>query len=178
MDTYKKKQIRAYMDLLFTQIEHFLLNSTYWNWDFYNTLENKDNWNLENFSLLGPDRIPRHTDIAARPYPVYSSAEPELLFFNLSSKYCAIILKGSVVDEPTVIYIPSKIHYKPFFKVWATSDQVEWDTKEQFLYWFPNKKMILNQIIIAPSQNLDESILPATSRDLLHQISFSKDFNN
>jgi hypothetical protein len=178
MDTYKKKQIRVYMDLLFTQIEHFLLNSTYWNWDFYNTAENKDNWNLENFSLLGPDRIPRHTDIAARPYPLYSSAEPELLFFNLRSKYCAIILKGSVVDAPTVIYIPYNIHYKSFFKVWTTSNQVEWDTKEQLLYWFPNKKMILNQIIITPSQNLDEFILPAESRDLLQEISFSKEFRN
>ena len=54
-----------------------------WNYDLYNTVDDRDNWNLENFSLLGPKRIPRHIDITARPYPKYSSAEPYLLFFDL-----------------------------------------------------------------------------------------------
>jgi len=45
------------MDLQFIQIEQHLLNATYWNYDLYNTEEYKDNWNLENFSLLGPNRI-------------------------------------------------------------------------------------------------------------------------
>ena len=58
------------MNLQFVQIETFLLNSTYWNYDLYNTREGKDNWNLENFSLLGPNRTPRNLDIAARPYPI------------------------------------------------------------------------------------------------------------
>ena len=69
------------MNLQFVQIETFLLNSTYWNYDLYNTREGKDNWNLENFSLLGPNRTPRNLDIVARPYPIRSSAEPNLLFF-------------------------------------------------------------------------------------------------
>ncbi|MFL6369769.1 MAG: cellulase family glycosylhydrolase, partial [Nitrososphaeraceae archaeon] len=51
--------IRDYIDLHYKQIETFLLNSTYWNYDLYNTKDGKDNWNLENFSLLGPDRSPR-----------------------------------------------------------------------------------------------------------------------
>ena len=34
---YNGKQIRAYMNLQFIQIETFLLNSTYWNYDLYNT---------------------------------------------------------------------------------------------------------------------------------------------
>jgi hypothetical protein len=61
------------MDLQFTQIETNLLNATYWNYDFYNTEEYKDNWNLENFSLLGSNRTPRNLDIFVRPYPFYSS---------------------------------------------------------------------------------------------------------
>jgi hypothetical protein len=57
---------------------------------FYNTEENKDNWNLENFSLLGPNRTPSNVDIIARPYPVYSSGEPQLLSFSLDSSYVSL----------------------------------------------------------------------------------------
>ena len=79
---HKGREIRAYMNLQFIQIETFLLNSTYWNYDLYNSSEGKDNWNLENFSLLGPNRTPRHLDIGApRPYPIRKdSPEPNLLF--------------------------------------------------------------------------------------------------
>ena len=70
----------------------------------YNTEEGKDNWNYENYSLLGPDRKPRNVDAVARPYPM-RSAEPTLIFFDIDSKYAAIILKGKVVtEEPTVVY--------------------------------------------------------------------------
>ena len=90
------------MDLQYQQVEAYLLNSTYWNYDFYNTVDQNDNWNLENFSLLGPERKPRHIDIVTRPYPEYSCAEPHLLFFDLKSKYCVIVLKGLAVEAPTL----------------------------------------------------------------------------
>jgi hypothetical protein len=48
-----------------------------------------------------------------------SSAEPVLLFFDIESKYATIILKGRVVDAPTVTYIPFNIQYAPEFSVWA-----------------------------------------------------------
>ena len=56
--TSHHKQIRAYMDLQFKQVESNLLNAIYWNYNLYNTEEGKDNWNVENFSLLGADRTP------------------------------------------------------------------------------------------------------------------------
>ena len=31
------------MDLQFQQVEAYLLNSTYWNYDLYNTVDHKDN---------------------------------------------------------------------------------------------------------------------------------------
>ena len=115
---YKGSQIRAYMNLQFVQIETFLLHSTYWNYDLYNTREDKDNWNLENFSLLGPNRTPRNLDIVACPYPIRSLAEPKLLFFDIETKHCVVILKGPLVDAPTVIFIPYKRHFTPKFEVW------------------------------------------------------------
>src|SRR4029079_10694385 len=106
------EQVLEYLNLQFNQIETFLLNATLWNYDLYNTEEGKDNWNYENYSLLGPGRTPRNVDAVARPYPMRSSAEPALICCDIDSKYASIILKGKVVtDEPTVVYIPFDIHY-------------------------------------------------------------------
>ena len=125
------EQVGEYLNLHYAQIEAHLLNATIWNYDLYNTKEGKDNWNLENFSLLGPNRTPRNLDVVARPYPMCRSAEPVLLFFDIESKYATIILKGKVVEAPTVIYIPFNIHYAPEFTVWATSKQIKWDKDNQ-----------------------------------------------
>jgi len=141
--------IRDYINLHYVEIESFLLNSTYWNYDLYNTTEGKDNWNLENFSILGPGRRPRNADVFARPYPICSSARPTLLFFDIKSKYATLVLEGSVVDAPTLMYIPYQYHYSPEFKVWATSKEIEWDKQNQLLTWYPAKDQTLNQIIVA-----------------------------
>jgi uncharacterized membrane protein HdeD (DUF308 family) len=165
------EQVREYLNLQFEQIEAHLLNSTLWNYDLYHTKEGKDNWNLENFSLLGPNRVPRNLDVVARPYPMRSSAEPVLMFFDIESKYATIILKGKVVEAPTVIYIPFKMHYAPEFTVWATSKQIKWDKDNQLLYWYPAKELTLNQIIIGKSKNLDTSVLPKEAKDLASKVS-------
>jgi hypothetical protein len=176
-NVYDRKQIRAYMNLLFIQIEALLMNSTYWNYDLYNTVEDNDNWNLENFSLLGPNRVPRHIDIIARPYPSRSSAQPFLLSFDLDTKYCVIILKGVVVNEPTIIYVPYRIHYSSGFRVWATSNSIRWEKEQNSLYWYPSQNMEQNQIIITPVQELDRSILPPESNKIFNKTTFSFTFS-
>ncbi|MEW6604691.1 MAG: cellulase family glycosylhydrolase [Thermoproteota archaeon] len=160
------EQVRDYLNLQFEQIEAHLLNATCWNYDLYNTKEGKDNWNLEDYSLLGPNRTPRNIDIVARPYPMRSSAEPVLLFFDVASKYATIILRGRVVDAPTIIYIPFSIHYKPEFTVWATGEEVKWDRENQLLYWQPSKERDDNQIIISKSRQLDADALPEHARKI------------
>jgi uncharacterized membrane protein HdeD (DUF308 family) len=175
--------IREYINLHYMQIESFLLNSTYWNYDLYNTIEGKDNWNLENYSLLGPDRRLRNIDVIARPYPIRSSAEPTLLFFDVESKYATVILEGRVVDAPTILYIPYHFHYSPTFRVWATtSREMEWDKENQLLYWYPEKDQTLNQIIIAKehidnSVDLIDSRLPKKARALLEKAMFVTTFS-
>jgi hypothetical protein len=173
--------IRDYIDLHYKQIETFLLNSTYWNYDLYNTKDGKDNWNLENFSLLGPGRSPRNINVMARPYPLCSSAKPILLFFDTKSSYATLILEGSVLDAPTIMYIPYDFHYSPEFRVWATSKEIEWDRQNQLLYWYPAKAQTLNQIIIAKERNNDVDIqrLPKKARDLVenNKISFVNVFS-
>lgn len=159
--------VRVVMDLLYKQVESTLLNATYWNYDLYNTQNEHDNWNLENFSLLGPNREPRNQDIVARPYPMRSSAKPTFLWFDLNTKYCVVKLTGFPVDAPTMIYIPSSIHYPDGFKVHATSETIRWDDDHQILFWFPDKNCTLHQIIICPSNSLDKDILPRESYELL-----------
>src|SRR5215213_2041308 len=172
------EQVGEYLNLHYEQIEAHLLNATIWNYDLYNTKEGKDNWNLENFSLLGPNRTPRNLDVVVRPYPMRSSAEPVLLFFDIKSKYATIILKGKVVEAPTVIYIPFNIHYAPEFTVWATtSKQIKWDKDNQLLYWYPEKERTLNQIIIGKSRNLDTSILPKQAKDLASEVTLVGSFS-
>ena len=171
------EQVGEYLNLHFEQIEAHLLNATIWNYDLYNTQEGKDNWNLENFSLLGPNRTPRNLDVVARPYPMRSSAEPVLLFFDIKSKYATIILKGKAVEAPTVIYIPFKIHYAPEFSVWATSNQIKWDKDNQLLYWYPAKEKTLNQLIIGKGRNLDASMLPKEARDLASEVTLVGTFS-
>ena len=172
------EQVREYLDLQFKQIETFLLNATIWNYDLYNTEEGKDNWNFENYSLLGPNRKPRNIDVVARPYPMRSSAEPSLLFFDVDSKYASIILKGPVIsDEPTVIYIPYDIHYAPEFTVWATSNELKWDKENQLLYWYPSKDQPYNQLIIGKGKKLDTEVLPDQSKELAEKTTFSSTFS-
>jgi hypothetical protein len=176
------EQIREYLDLQYNQIEAFLLNATIWNYDLYNTEEGKDNWNYENYSLLGPDRKPRNVDAVARPYPMRSSAEPTLIFFDIDSKYASIILKGKVLsEEPTVIYIPFDIHYSPEFTVWATSNEMKWDKEDQLLYWYPSKDHDYNQLIIGKGKGKDNkpdtNILPDESKELASKTIFTSTFS-
>ena len=172
------EQISDYIDLHFLQIESNLLNSTYWNYDLYNTKEGKDNWNLEDFSLLGPGRVPRNIEVIARPYPLRSSAEPTLLFFDSQSKYASIILSGPVIkDVPTVIHVPYHYHYTPSFRVWATSNKLEWDKTNQLLSWYPDTDEKENQIIIGVTDNLDKNALPKRVQALADRSKFTSNFS-
>lgn len=173
------EQIREYLDLQYNQIEAFLLNATIWNYDLYNTEEGKDNWNYENYSLLGPDRKPRNVDAVARPYPMRSSAEPILIFFDIDSKYASIVLKGKVfTGEPTVIYIPFDIHYSPEFTVWSTSNELKWDKMNNLLYWYPSKDQDYNQLVIGKGKldKLETEFLPGQSKDLVGKTVFANTF--
>lgn len=173
------EQIREYLDLQYDQIEALLLNSTIWNYDLYNTEKGKDNWNYENYSLLGPDRKPRNVDAVARPYPMRSSAEPALIFFDIDSKYAAIILKGKVVtEEPTVVYIPFDTHYSPEFTVWSTSNELKWDKVNNLLYWYPAKNQDYNQLVIGKGKlnKLETEVLPQQSKELASKTIYNKTF--
>jgi hypothetical protein len=73
-------------------------------------------------------------------------------------------------------YIPAKYHY-PSFRIWATSSELQWKKLEQLLYWYPDKNKQLNQVIIGQDHDLDISLLPLQSRDLLSDTKYTTIFN-
>lgn len=148
---YGHRQARAYIDLQYQQIEANLLNATYWNFDLCNTSYGKDNWNLEDFSLLGPGRTPRHLDLVARPYPMRSSARPSSLRFDAEHKHCMIVLDGPVVSAPTLIYVPRGTHYPTGFAVRCTGGGLSWQSAKQLLQWQPNPALPRNVLTISPN---------------------------
>jgi Cellulase (glycosyl hydrolase family 5)/Glycoside hydrolase family 5 C-terminal domain len=154
-------QIRAYLDLQFKQIEACLVNATCWEYDLYNT-----NWNLEHMSLLNHKREFPERDIVARPYPIRSSAEPKLLFFDIETKHCAIVLHGQMEKAATVIFIPD-IQYPKGFEVHATSAALSWDHPRQILQWFPDPTQKWNLIVICPPNAFNAKMLPLRVQELL-----------
>jgi Cellulase (glycosyl hydrolase family 5) len=172
---YHHRVIRACMDLQFKQVEAQMFNATYWNYDLYNQKNTKDNWNGENYSLLGPERSSRNLDVVARPYTMRSSAIPQRIFFDLESENAAFILAGAVVDAPTVIFVPRTLHYfGDDFEVRATTppSSVIWDETNHMLYWYPDKTLPQNQLIVSRSGGFNSLVLPADSQALLPQTGF------
>lgn len=173
--SHDSEQIEPYINLQYIQVESQLLNSTYWNYDLYNTEDEKDNWNLENFSLLGPHRKPRHLDIATRPYPMLSSAKPLFLSFDINTKYMVLTLGGKLVveDMPTVIFVPRNIHYPSGFYIWATTDResIKWNTASQLLYWYPSKDLSYNAIVAAGTNDIAVEKLPDEIRQSFSEMS-------
>jgi hypothetical protein len=170
-EIYRHNTARACLDQQLQQIEAQLLNSAYWVYDLYATATDFDNWNRENFSQLGPNRVPRDLDILARPYPMRSSARPSALWFDVGSKSGGVILEGSVVAAPTVIFVP-QLHYPNGFEVWATSAEVAWDGERQLLYWYPNPGEPSNQVLIHPPEGFAQEKLPAAAQALLPKTIF------
>jgi hypothetical protein len=116
--------------------------------------------------------------VMARPYPLRSSAEPTLLFFDIESKYAAIILSGNVIkDVPTIIYVPYHYHYSPNFKVWTTGGQMEWDKENQRVYWYPSTDKQTNLIVIGKDQELKAETLPEKVKELQDKITTVNSFS-
>ena len=101
-----------------------------------------------------------------RPYPVRSSAQPFLLFFDVETCNFVLVLHGSVVEAPTIIYIPLT-HYASGFEVRATSSSFSWDQREQLLKWSPDVAKEFNQLIVCLVGMFDAAALPSRAQTLL-----------
>lgn len=169
---YQYRALRALIDLSFQQIEAQLLHETYWHFDLYNSESDGDHWNQENFSFLGPDRMPRNWDLFARPYPMRSAAAPQLLWFDAQSKNFALILSGPPVGAASVLYIPQALQYSTGFEIRSTSPALQWDEARQLLAWAADPQQTQHAIVISPPQGLNTGVLPARAQSLLSAMPF------
>jgi len=125
---------RAYMELQFRQVEEHLLNTAYWNVNFFAS-ERGDDWNYEDFSLFGYQREERNIDIFARPYPMRSAAKPRHIGFDAGTKHGSLVLQGSASSAPTLVFVPAVVHYPSGFRVRASSGTLHWNASAQTLTW-------------------------------------------
>lgn len=152
---------QAFIDMQCKEIEDKLLDCACWSYDFYNTKSGGDNWNSEDFSILGPGRELRNADVVARPYPMRSSAEPVGLQFDLQTKQSFMKFEGLPVEEPTVIFVPYSIHYRGTgFDVLATGGEIEWKQDIQMLFWKPDRNSTKHQLVIHPRGLFNEMVFP------------------
>lgn len=162
----------------FEIIEENLLNSTYWNYDFYNSKKNYDNWNKENFSILGPEGELRNKEIISRPYPMRSSSMPIFLRFYRKKKLCIIVFSGKPEDAPTLVYVPNHIHYANGFEVHSTSSEIQFDNQNRLLVCTLDSDLIDHQIILCECGKFDQEDLPTLSKNILEKIKHYKiEFN-
>jgi hypothetical protein len=97
---------RRHMHWHYEAIERSAVHATYWNVNLYNTAKTRDGFMQEDFSLLDHHLQPRNLDMAVRPYPIASSAEPIHVRYNDHSYSFELELRGKPTIEPTVIYLP------------------------------------------------------------------------
>jgi hypothetical protein len=148
--SYQDNQVRAYVDLQFRQIEGYLLNSTYWQLDFYSTREDGDGWNGEDFSILDPDGQVRNPDIQCRPFPHRSAARPVLLSFDVDTRAMVLVLEDAPVAAATVVYVPQALHYPGGFEAHATGVELSWDAERKLLFWKHHANERSHQLVLVP----------------------------
>jgi hypothetical protein len=130
---------RRHMHWQFEAVERSAVHATYWNVNLYNTAETRDGFMQEDFSLIDEHHKPRNLDLAARPYPIASSAELVRIHHNDHSHSFEAILYGEASDEPTVIYLPysrenelAPAPYSEGFKVYYGYELVD-NVRAEFL---------------------------------------------
>lgn len=130
---------RRHMHWQFEAVEQAVVHATYWNVNLYNTPETRDGFMLEDFSLIGHKGTPRNLDLACRPYPIASSAEPVSIQYNDHSHSFELRLYGEPTSEATVIYLPysrtneyAPAPYREGFKVYYGFELID-NVRAEFL---------------------------------------------
>jgi endoglycosylceramidase len=179
-DAFEGSMIAAYMGEQLEQAERYCLSWTYWSFDLYNTADDGDHFNHENFSLLGPGWQLRHANVFVRPYPMRSTAEPELLWFELETERFALVLKGTPVsrDLPTVISVPREYRYFKGMEVRTSGAQgraVEWDAEKHLLYWWPDPSASEHLLTLNRPGEFAGNALPPRARQLAGSLTLRRE---
>lgn len=137
------------LDPYYEATDQLLFSRMQWCYSPENTAENGDNWNKEDFSILGPDQKPRGQTAYSRPYPRFASGRPlEMHFYSDHHYYDPVPDRPDPVHEfylrmgtretpePTEIFIPP-VQYPDGIYVYVSDGRCVYDEANMVLYWYP-----------------------------------------
>ncbi len=137
------------LDAYYRAFEELGLSHIQWCYSPENTFENGDGWNLEDFSIVGPDLKPRGHLAFARPYARATSGRKIAARFHSPYEYLepekgkpspvgefVLEMEGKETDAPTEIFVP-RVQYPRGFYVTVSDGHCYYDDKRQLLTWYP-----------------------------------------
>jgi hypothetical protein len=138
------------LDNYYRVLEENMINSTVWCYSPENTEADGENWNKEDFSVLGPDRRPRGLDAYNRVSPRFTSGRLVSFKYNSPLAYYeprpgvptpvrefTMEMMGLETSAPTEIYVPAQ-QYPDGFYVYVSDGRCAFDNDRHILYWYPS----------------------------------------
>jgi hypothetical protein len=137
------------LDNYYEAMEANLVNRTVWCYSPENTMAWGEGWNLEDFSVLGPDRRPRADDAYSRVTPRFTSGRLLSYKYNSPLSYqeprpdyptpyreFTMEMDGLETSAPTEIFVPAS-KFSDGFYVYLSDGRCHYDEERQILYWYP-----------------------------------------
>ncbi|MCB1156273.1 MAG: cellulase family glycosylhydrolase [Leptospiraceae bacterium] len=119
-------------------VESGFQNIVLWNYSPDNTFELGDRWNSEDFSIYSKDAPGdggRALKAISRPYPVFTSGEPEHFSFCLKTRVFRYVFSlGTFPAGACILYVP-EVHYPNGIKVYVSGGSYSFDPIAHLLYF-------------------------------------------
>ncbi len=151
-------QIRA-MDRTLRAADDNLLSYTLWNYTPDNDNERGDQWNGEDLSIFSQDQVNDPNDINAggralqaviRPYARATAGTPLRMTFDINRRVFTFEFQSEPgIKAPTELYVPD-YHYPNGYNVSVSDGEVEIDTGEQTMRYYPANHRQTHRIRITP----------------------------
>ncbi len=131
-------------DRLFQAIEACQVPVTLWNYDIFNTLENGDNWNNENFSIYCSSLANplRGQEGWQRPYPMKTPGIPgRFKYDRKKQRFQYSFTYDAKIKEPLEIYLPDFL-MKKGYKTTHSPGNIELNEGKMFFFPHTEKAFI------------------------------------
>ncbi|MBV72418.1 MAG: hypothetical protein CMH52_13925 [Myxococcales bacterium] len=151
LDPAQAKEISAHvLNSYYEAFEELGLGNMVWCFSATNDAKYGEDWNHEDFSVIGPDGEPRAWPAFVRPYARATSGK--LITQHFVSQYhfwdpvqgvprptgdYELRMQRRESDEPTEVFVPRR-QYPNGFYVWLSDGSAFFDHERQILYWYPS----------------------------------------
>ncbi len=139
------------LDNYYRAFEELNISNMVWCWSPENSHEYGEGWDLEDFSIVGPELKPRGEYAYVRPYARATSGElVQSRFYGpygyldpekgeaLPTGEFYMEMKSKEVDAATELFVPV-LQYPTGFYVWVSDGRCYYDDARQLLHWYPDE---------------------------------------